>query len=82
MKPDLDTRLNAQELARQLVLVCHSGRRSAQALAQLVRHGHTSPLADLDGGIPTWQQAGLPLRRPINAPLPIPLSVQEFAGSR
>lgn len=110
MKPDLDTRLNAQELARQLaekrvsvidvreamefagghiegsvnvplarlsrtelpqgalVLVCHSGRRSAQALAQLVRHGHTSPLADLDGGIPSWQQAGLPLRRLNNAP--------------
>ena len=68
MTPDLDTRLNAQEIARQLVLVCQSGRRSAQALAHLVRHGHTSPLADLDGGIPTWQQAGLPLRRPINAP--------------
>lgn len=97
MTPDLDTRLNAQELARQLaekrvsvidvseamefagghiegsvnvplarlsrtqlpqgalVLVCHSGRRSAQALAQLVRRGHTSPLAaDAPGSDRRW----------------------------
>ncbi len=46
-------------------------RLNAQALAQLVRRGHTSPLADLDGGIPSWQQAGLPLRRLNNAPLPL-----------
>ena len=63
------------------MLVCHSGRRSAQALAHLVRHGHTSPLADLDGGIPTWQQAGLPLRRLKNAPLPLMRQVQIAAGS-
>jgi rhodanese-related sulfurtransferase len=109
MTPDPDTRLNAQELARQLaekrvsvidvreamefagghiegsvnvplarlsrtqlpqgplVLVCHSGRRSAQA--------------DLDGGIPTWQQAGLPLHRLNNAPLPLMRQVQIAAGS-
>ncbi|MCP9780337.1 DUF2892 domain-containing protein [Cyanobium sp. To12R1] len=50
-----------------LVLVCHSGRRSAQA--------------DLEGGIPSWQQAGLPLRRLNNAPLPLMRQVQIAAGS-
>ena len=49
------------------MLVCHSGRRSA--------------LADLGGGIPTWQQAGLPLHRLNNAPLPLMRQVQIAAGS-
>ena len=51
-----------------LVLVCHSGNRSAQALAQLMQQGHPHPLVDLEGGIPAWQQAGLPMRQLKNAP--------------
>lgn len=64
-----------------LVLVCHSGNRSAQALAQLLRQGHPYPLADLEGGIPAWQQAGLPIRKLKNAPLPLMRQVQIAAGS-
>ncbi len=64
-----------------LVLVCHSGNRSAQALAQLLQQGHPNPLTDLEGGIPAWQQAGLPVRRLKNAPLPLMRQVQIAAGS-
>ena len=64
-----------------LVLVCHSGNRSAQALAQLQQLGHAHPLADLEGGIPAWQQAGLPLRKLKNAPMPLMRQVQIVAGS-
>jgi rhodanese-related sulfurtransferase len=64
-----------------LVLVCHSGNRSAQALAQLMQQGHPHPLTDLEGGVPAWQQAGLPLRKLKNAPLPLMRQVQIAAGS-
>ena len=64
-----------------LVLVCHSGNRSAKALAQLVQQGHPHPLADLEGGLPAWQQAGLPVRKLRNAPLPLMRQVQIAAGS-
>ena len=64
-----------------LVLVCHSGNRSAQALAQLMQQGHPHPLVDLEGGIPAWQQADLPMRQLKNAPLPLMRQVQIAAGS-
>jgi rhodanese-related sulfurtransferase len=64
-----------------LVLVCQSGTRSGKALAQLLHQGHPHPLSDLEGGIPAWQQAGLPLRKLSNAPLPLMRQVQIAAGS-
>jgi rhodanese-related sulfurtransferase len=64
-----------------LVLVCQSGSRSARALRQLLQQGHPHPLSDLEGGIPHWQQAGLPLRKLRNAPLPLMRQVQITAGS-
>jgi rhodanese-related sulfurtransferase len=64
-----------------LVLVCHSGNRSSQALSRLLQHGHPHPLADLEGGIPAWQEAGLPVRKLNNAPLPLMRQVQIAAGS-
>jgi len=64
-----------------LVLVCQSGNRSANALAQLLQQGHPDPLAELEGGIPAWQQAGLPVRKLNNAPLPLMRQVQIAAGS-
>ena len=54
---------------------------SAQALAQLLQQGHPHTLTDLEGGIPAWQQAGLPVRRLKNAPLPLMRQVQIGAGS-
>jgi rhodanese-related sulfurtransferase len=38
-------------------------------------------VTDLQGGIPTWQQAGLPVRKLKNAPLPLMRQVQIAAGS-
>ncbi len=75
-------RINQADLPKgPLVLVCHSGNRSAQALAQLMQQGHPHPLTDLEGGVPAWQQAGLPLRKLKNAPLPLMRQVQIAAGS-
>jgi len=64
-----------------LVLVCQSGNRSSQGLRELLKRGHGHPLSDLEGGLPSWQQAGLPVRRLKNAPLPLMRQVQIAAGS-
>ena len=64
-----------------LVLVCHSGNRSAKALVALQQQGHSHPLGDLEGGVPSWQQAGYTLRKLKGAPLPLMRQVQIAAGS-
>jgi len=64
-----------------LVLVCQSGNRSANGVQTLMECGHPYPLSDLEGGIPAWQQAGLPLSRARHAPLPLMRQVQIAAGS-
>ena len=64
-----------------LLLVCQSGKRSAQGLNRLLDRGHPHPLADLAGGLPSWKQAGYPLRKLKNAPLPLMRQVQIAAGS-
>lgn len=64
-----------------LVLVCQSGNRSAKGVQVLLQRGHGQPVRDLEGGIPSWQQAGLPLRKLKNAPLPLMRQVQIAAGS-
>jgi rhodanese-related sulfurtransferase len=76
------SRIGQADLPRgPLVLVCQSGNRSSRALNQLLQQGHPAPLADLEGGIPAWQQSGLPLSRRKNAPLPLMRQVQIVAGS-
>jgi len=67
--------------AGPLVLVCQSGNRSGRALQMLQAQGHPHPLADLEGGLPSWEQAGLALRRLRRAPLPLMRQVQIAAGS-
>ncbi|MCT0248341.1 rhodanese-like domain-containing protein [Synechococcus sp. CS-205] len=64
-----------------LVLVCQSGKRSEKGLAELLRRGHPHRLADLEGGMGAWQQAGLPINRRKGAPLPLMRQVQIAAGS-
>jgi len=64
-----------------LVLVCQSGKRSAKGVQGLLQMGHPDPVSDLDGGLPSWQQAGLPLRKRRKAPLPLMRQVQIAAGS-
>lgn len=64
-----------------LVLVCQSGNRSNRALRLLEQQGHPHPVAELVGGVPSWEQAGLGLRRLRRAPLPLMRQVQIAAGS-
>ena len=64
-----------------LVLVCQSGNRSAKALNQLLQQGYPHPVADLVGGLPSWQQAGFYMRKLKGAPLPLMRQVQIAAGS-
>ena len=64
-----------------LVLVCQSGNRSLQGCQRLLDHQPTRQLMNLEGGIPAWQQAGLPLLRQANTPLPLMRQVQIAAGS-
>ncbi len=63
-----------------LVLVCQSGNRSARGVQTLLRQGHPHPVSDLEGGLPSWQQAGYPVHRLANAPLPLMRQVQISAG--
>ena len=57
------SRLHQAELPQgPLVLVCQSGNRSAKGIQTLLARGHRDTLAELQGGLPTWQQAGTPSR--------------------
>jgi rhodanese-related sulfurtransferase len=47
---------------RPLLVMCAGGTRSAAATAFLLRNGWTD-VANVDGGITSWQQRGLPVRR-------------------
>mgnify|MGYP003334294578 CR=1 FL=1 len=64
-----------------IVLVCQSGNRSGQGLRQLLERGHPHSVNDLAGGLPHWQQAGFPLRKLKNAPLPLMRQVMIAVGA-
>jgi rhodanese-related sulfurtransferase len=64
-----------------VVLVCQSGNRSGNAVAQLSRAGAHGDLSDLEGGLIAWNQAGFTLERRAGAPLPLMRQVQIAAGS-
>ena len=75
-------RLHQADMPRgPLVLVCQSGNRSSKGVQTLLQQGHSDPVSDLAGGLPSWQQAGLPVRKLKNAPLPLMRQVQIAAGS-
>jgi rhodanese-related sulfurtransferase len=76
------SRLPQAELPQcPLVLVCQSGNRSARGVQALLERGNGYPICDLQGGIPSWQQAGLPMGKRKNAPMPLMRQVQITAGS-
>jgi rhodanese-related sulfurtransferase len=60
--PDLDNRSQELPADRPLVLVCHSGSRSALATQQLLKAGHQQ-VANLRGGISRWEADGYPIER-------------------
>lgn len=47
---------------RPLLVMCHSGARSAAATAFLIRSGWTD-VVNVAGGIDAWERAGLPVRK-------------------
>ena len=76
------SRLHQADLPQgPLVLVCQSGNRSAKGVQTLLERGHHHAVRDLQGGLPSWQRAGLPVRKLRHAPLPLMRQVQIAAGS-
>ena len=59
--PELESRASAIPDGRPLVVLCHSGSRSALATQQLLKAGRTQ-VANLRGGISGWRAAGYPLQ--------------------
>jgi rhodanese-related sulfurtransferase len=47
---------------RPLLVICHSGNRSAAVVGYLARMGRTDA-ANVAGGMDAWARAGLPVRR-------------------
>jgi rhodanese-related sulfurtransferase len=47
---------------RPLLVICHSGNRSAAVVGYLARLGRTDA-ANVAGGMDAWARAGLPVRR-------------------
>jgi glyoxylase-like metal-dependent hydrolase (beta-lactamase superfamily II) len=60
--PELERRAGELPTDRPLVLVCHSGSRSALATQQLLKAG-VRQVANLRGGLSGWQAGGYPLER-------------------
>jgi len=60
--PELEARLAEIPPGRPVVLLCHSGSRSALATQQLEKAGLTQ-VANLHGGLRAWQAEGFPIER-------------------
>ena len=64
---ELEGRAGELPRDREIVCVCRSGRRSAEAVAKLSQLGFEK-VSGLDGGLMAWEQAGLSLERDARAP--------------
>jgi len=60
--PELEARLGEIPTDRPVVVLCHSGSRSALATQQLIKAG-LSQVANLHGGLRAWTAEGLPVER-------------------
>ena len=56
---DLPDRLGELPTDQRVLVLCHSGARSARATAWLVQGGYDA--ANIEGGIVDWARAGLPV---------------------
>lgn len=65
--------------ADSCVLICRSGKRADQAFQKLQAAG-CDKLVILDGGITSWESAGLPLQRSEKKRLPLMRQVQLIIG--
>jgi glyoxylase-like metal-dependent hydrolase (beta-lactamase superfamily II)/rhodanese-related sulfurtransferase len=64
--PELETGASAIPADRPVVVVCHSGSRSALATQQLLKSG-CGQVANLRGGLRRWSDQGYPLEGAIGA---------------
>ncbi|MCX8521030.1 MAG: rhodanese-like domain-containing protein [Rhodoferax sp.] len=62
--PDLETRLGSvvKNKTLPLILVCHTGKRSARAVAIAKKLGYAQALS-LGGGLVAWRAANLPVEK-------------------
>ena len=58
--PELEQRSGEIPTGKPVVVVCHSGSRSALATQQLLKEGF-SEVANLRGGLSRWSDEGYPL---------------------
>ncbi|MGI9595582.1 MAG: rhodanese-like domain-containing protein, partial [Acidimicrobiales bacterium] len=58
--PDFEERLAELDRERPYLLYCRSGSRSGQTTAIMEQLGFSN-VADIDGGITAWTEAGLPV---------------------
>ena len=52
---------------RPLLVICHTGNRSAAVTGFLARNGRTD-VANVAGGMDAWERAGLPVRKGLVEP--------------
>lgn len=62
MAPDFAQRIDALDRHGHYLLYCRSGNRTMNARALMTQLGFTD-VADIDGGIIAWANAGLPLEQ-------------------
>lgn len=77
---ELERRAGELSPDRDLVLMCRSGRRSAEAEAKLRALGFTR-MSQLRGGLAAWQEAGLPVIADARAPWALERQVRLAAGA-
>lgn len=56
------SRIDELPTDRPLLVICHTGRRSAAVTGFLARSGRTD-VVNVAGGMDAWERAGLPIRR-------------------
>ena len=76
---ELERRIGELPKDCEIVCVCRSGRRSAEAAAKLEHFGFAK-VSQLDGGMMAWEKAGLSLEREARAPWALERQVRLVAG--
>jgi rhodanese-related sulfurtransferase len=65
--PELEARIGEIPLGRPVVVLCHSGSRSALGTQHLQKAG-LSQVANLHGGLRAWEAEGFPIERATPSP--------------
>jgi rhodanese-related sulfurtransferase len=76
---ELEPRADQLDRNVPLVCVCRSGKRSAEAVRKLRALGFRH-ITQLEGGLPAWEQMGLPVRRDAHAPWSLERQVRFALG--